>query len=110
MQQGTAAWDDVNETPFSNENLLWHVFERQSPHSVESISKFIFFVVVFDQLMEPTHNVASLALFYYLSLEISKKLNINIKQHSVLYNSLSLQYAINKTRQISVGTDVRLLY
>lgn len=31
MQQGSAAWDDVNETAFSNEKLLWHVLKDKAP-------------------------------------------------------------------------------
>lgn len=31
MQQSSAAWDDVNETAFSNENLLWHVLKDKAP-------------------------------------------------------------------------------
>lgn len=37
MQQGSAAWDDVNETAFSDEKLLWHVLKDKSPHSVKSM-------------------------------------------------------------------------
>lgn len=55
MQQGSAAWDDVNETAFSNEKLLWHVLKDKSPHSVESRAKFFNFTftmlvcnIVFD--------------------------------------------------------------
>ena len=31
MQQGSAAWDDFNETAFSNEKLLWHVLKDKAP-------------------------------------------------------------------------------
>lgn len=44
MQQGSAAWDDVNETAFSDEKLLWHILKDKSPHSEKTILKvFIFF-------------------------------------------------------------------
>lgn len=31
MQHSSAAWDDVNETAFSNEKLLWHVLKDKAP-------------------------------------------------------------------------------
>lgn len=44
MQQGSAAWVDVNETTLSDEKLLWYVLKDKSPHSEKTILKvFNFF-------------------------------------------------------------------
>lgn len=57
MQQGNAAaWDDVNETSFSNEKLLWQVLKDKAPTVWGECPKFFDFVfnmlfwgIVFDQ-------------------------------------------------------------
>lgn len=43
MQQGSAAWDDVNETAFSNEKLLWHVLKDKAPTVWRVCPKFFNF-------------------------------------------------------------------
>lgn len=55
MQQGSAAWDDVNETAFSNEKLLWHVLKDKAPTVCRVYLKFFNFAftmlvknIVFD--------------------------------------------------------------
>lgn len=56
MQQGSAAWDDVNETAFSNEKLLWYVLKDKAPTVWRVCLKFfslsftmLFWDIVFDQ-------------------------------------------------------------
>lgn len=56
MQQGWTAWDDVNETAFSNEKLLWHVLKdkaptvwRVSPEFFNVAFTMLFRDIVFDQ-------------------------------------------------------------
>lgn len=56
MQQGSAAWDDVNETAFSNEKLLWHVLKDKAPTVCGVCLEFfnfaftmLFWQIVFDQ-------------------------------------------------------------
>lgn len=56
MQQGSAAWDDVNETAFSNEKLLWHVLKDKALTVWRVCPKFFSFAftmlfrdIVFDQ-------------------------------------------------------------
>ncbi len=44
MQWGSAAWDDVNETAFSNEKLLWHVLKDKAPTVWRVCPKFFNFV------------------------------------------------------------------
>lgn len=49
MQQGSAAWDDVNETAFFNEKLLWHVLKGKTPQFSTFLSPYCSLDIAFDQ-------------------------------------------------------------
>lgn len=92
MQQGSAAWDDVNETAFSNEKLLWHVLKDKASTAWGVCLKFfnfsfamLFWHIVCDQelsfffpQMEASIAACS-GLMLYVSLHFINFVNCALK-------------------------------